>query len=540
MLRTSAAVLAIAAAGCASVDQKQLDAQLPAAPGKWTAADEIGATPVSDWLAPFADVTLYALVDEAMAKNNTLKTAAANLRASRALARIERADLLPQLNAQPSASRNAIVTDPSIAAQSGGGGGSNVSGLGAKELERQFGVDGDGDGRLDGLDLFVGPSSGGVPGQDGIAESPLPNRRIYINNFSLSAQLTWEIDIWGRLTDETRGAYRDAKASLADYDQTRLNVAGAVARGWFALIEARQQRELADRDVDARRRNLTATERRYQAGVASSLDVRLARSALGSSEANLAFRQQAEKETARQLETLLGRYPGAELEATPQLPALGPLQGAGAPGDILERRPDLVAAEARMEAAGLRSRAAKKAILPRLTLSSNISTSGPDLSDVMDPERLAGNIAAGLFAPLFQGGRIRANASRADAAAEAALSTYAQTALDAWRAAENAIYAESALAAREAALKIAYEEAAEAEELTERRYQSGAASFFNLLDAQTRRIASEGQYIAARRERLTNRVDLYLAIGGDFSTAADAAAATSAAAAAIVPDTPTR
>ncbi|NWG71038.1 MAG: TolC family protein [Parvularculaceae bacterium] len=289
-----------------------------------------------------------------------------------------------------------------------------------------------------------------------------------------------------------------------------------MAQAWFGLIEARQQRELGERDTAARESNLRVTERRYERGVASSLDVRLSRSALGSSRANLALRQQAEKEAARRLEVLLGRYPAAELAAASSLPALTALAGAGAPGEILARRPDLRAAEARMEAAGLRARATRKQMLPRLTLSSQISTSGPDLADVIDPERLAGNIASGLFQPLFQGGRLLANSKRARALAEASLLNYAQTALNAYEEAENAISAETYLALREEALKLAYEEAAAAEELTERRYASGAATIFDLLNAQTRRISSESAFLSARQQRVSNRVLLYLAIGGDF------------------------
>jgi len=135
---------------------------------------------------------------------------------------------------------------------------------------------------------------------------------------------------------------------------------------------------------------------------------------------------------------------------------------------------------------------------------------------VLDPERLAGNIASGLFQPLFQGGRLIANSKRARAAAEASLLNYAQTALNAYEEAENAISAETFLALREEALKFAYEEAAAAEELTERRYASGAATIFDLLNAQTRRISAEASFISARQQRVSNRVLLYLAIGGDF------------------------
>jgi len=468
------AVLAALAASCASVDKSLLEAQLPTPPDAWTADPEASTPPMGDWVAAFNDTILRSLIDDALTNNNELLAAAASLDQARAGSRIALADLLPQLSASFNASRNAIVTSPTTAAQAGGTGGGS--------------------------------------------------ERLYINNYVLGGSASWEIDVWGRLTDETRAAYRDANAAYGDLAAAQLSLAGNVSQSWFSLIEARQQRELAERDVTARERNLRVTERRYERGVASSLDVRLSRSALASSQASLALRKRLEKEASRRLEVLLGRYPEAELEAAQSLPSLPALTGAGAPGEILARRPDLLAAEARMKAAGLRARAARKQFLPRLTLSAGINTSGPEIADLIDPDRLAGNIAGGLLQPLFQGGRILANSKRARAAAETALFNYAQTVLSAYEEAENALAAETLLAEQENALKVAFEEAAAAEELTERRYASGAATIFNLLDAQTRRISAESQYIQAQRERVSNRVQLYLAIGGDFLTEAKLAA----------------
>ena len=507
------AVIALLAASCASVDVDLLEAQLPDAPASWSASDEAPAAPVGDWVASFDDSMLRSLIDEALIRNNNFRAAVANLDQARASSKIARSALLPSLNASFNSSRNAIVTDPTTAATAGGSGGS-TSGLSAGELEDLFGVDTNGDGRLEGLDLDG----------DGIAEVDTPDRRFYINNYSLGAQIRWELDLWGRLTDETRAAYKDANAAYADLAAAHLSLSGRVSQAWFSLIEARQQRELAERDTQARESNLRVTERRYERGVASSLDVRLSRSALGSSQANLALRERLEQEASRALEVLLGRYPAAELEAAESLPVLPALAGAGAPSDLLARRPDLLASEARMNASGLRARAVRKQMLPQITLTSQINTSGPVIADLIDPERLAGNLVGGLLQPIFQGGRLRANSKRARAAAQTAVFNYAQTVLMAYQEAENALAAEELLASREDALRMAYEEAAAAEELTERRYASGAATIFNLLDAQTRRISSESQYIQAQQQRVSNRVQLYLAIGGDFMTEATLAA----------------
>ncbi|MEM6414117.1 MAG: TolC family protein [Pseudomonadota bacterium] len=509
----------IAASGCQTVDREKLSAAIPDVPKEWSDPTISTIPPTGDWIGTFGDERLRKLIDEAMLANNDILTAVSNLDAAYATAKILRADQLPSLNVGSNSSRNAIVIDPAIAAQSGGAG--SLGDVRAQDLEDQFGIDVDGDGELDGLDLVtIDPETGErTLGSDGLLDSPIPNRRIWINNFTTFAQAQWEADLWQRLRDETKASKQDAEATLADFEAARLSLASAVAQGWFNLIEARQQRELSERDVTARERNLRVTERRYDRGVASSLDVRLARSALGTSRAGAALQQRLEKEAGRRLEVLLGRYPAAELKAASSLPVLSRLTSAGAPGDILARRPDLAAAEARMEAAGLRARAARKAMLPRLTLTAQLTTSGPRIEDVIDPERLAGNAAAGILAPVYQGGRLRATAKRARAQASASLYDYAQTALQAFEEAENAIAAENYLAIREEASKLAFEEAAEAERITERRYAMGTATIFDLLDAQTRRISSERTYIQSQRERVSNRVALYVAIGGDFLAA---------------------
>ena len=524
------ATLTLSLVGCVSVDQEILDREVPEPPDAWTAGiqieqdrnaiqdfsdpenvrsiiESLGEIPTGDWIGSFNDGNLRDLVSEAMTHNNNLQAAIANLAAARSNVKVARSALFPSLNTSANAGRIAAVANPLAAAQAGNTA-NPLAGLRANDLEDQFGVDADQDGALDGLDLD----------QDGIAETPLPNRRIYINNYQLQAQINWELDVWGRVRDETNASFNDANASLSDLEGARLSVAASVAQGWFGLIEARQQRELAERTVSARESNLRITERRYQRGVASSLDVRLSRSQLASDKAALLQRRQLEKEASRRLEVLLGRYPGAELEAAKSLPQLPSLEGVGAPADLLVRRPDVIAAEARMEAAGLRARAARKQMLPALTISAQVNTSGPDLADVIDPERIAGNLFSGIAQPIFQGGRLRANEKRARAQAEAAIYSYADTVLGAYEEAENALTAELITASREEALKLAFHEARAAEELTERRYNSGAATIFNLLDAQTRRIVAESQYINVTNQRVQNRVQLYLAIGGNFLT----------------------
>ncbi|MCW5724149.1 MAG: efflux transporter outer membrane subunit [Maricaulaceae bacterium] len=343
------------------------------------------------------------------------------------------------------------------------------------------------------------------------------------NEFGIGLSTSWEADVWGRVSDRARAGALDAEAAASDFRGAQLSIAGQVAKAWFALTEARLQAELAERELDTRARSLQLVQRRYEGGLARSSDVRTARSALASSEASLAARRRALAAAARGLETLLGRYPSGALASASSLPDMASLQGLGAPGDLLARRPDLIAAERRLQSAGLRADDARKALLPRLTLTGAGGMGGADLEDIFDTDSLLTRLTAGLTAPIFRGGALRAERDRTAAVAREQLAAYVNRALTAWREAEDAIYADGALAARADALSHAYEEAAAAETLVERQYAQGLATIFELLDAQTRRINAESLLIGARRERAANRVDLYLAIAGDFRTPPTAA-----------------
>lgn len=356
----------------------------------------------------------------------------------------------------------------------------------------------------------------------------LGNTRTEVNNgpstdsYSLGLSSSWEVDLWGRVRNSANAASLDAEAAAQDLRGSQLSIAGLVAKAWLDLIEARQQTELAQRDLETFQLTLSITERRFTRGLVRSSDVRTARSALASSEAALASRRRAEAASARSLETLLGRYPSARIERGESFPTISELSGIGSPQDMLSRRPDVLAAERRLEAAGLRVDAARAALYPSLSLSASTGTSGADLDEVFDFDRLVSSLTSSLTAPIFRGGQLRAQRDQAIATAELQVAAYVQTVLAAWQETENAIYADNILAARVDSLGRAFEEAAEAEDLVTQQYARGVATIFDLLNAYSRRISAESQYISARRARAANRVDLYLAIAGDFSAAASA------------------
>ena len=336
-------------------------------------------------------------------------------------------------------------------------------------------------------------------------------------SWSLGADVSWQADVWGRLSNQARAGALSAEAAQADFYGARLSIAGAVAQSWFAVIEARQQTALARRDVTAREDQLEIVDRRFRRGVARSSDVRTARSALATSRATLASRERAEAAARRALEALLGRYPGAAIEAAETLPEIGPTPALVSPGVLLERRPDVAAAELRLAAAGFSAEAARKALYPRLNLSGGISSAASDPGDLFDTDALIETVTASVLAPIFRGGALRAERDRARAEARRQAARYVSTVLAAWRETEDAVFSEDVLATRLEQLSTAREEAQAALELVERQYASGVATIFELIDAQTRLISAESQLIAARRERADNRVSLHLALAGDFA-----------------------
>lgn len=427
----------------------------PDAPEQWATKGVTGELPSGDWLAQFGDDKMQDLVAEALKANPSLAARAAIMRASRAQARIEGANLKPQVSASASA-----------------GGVSNAFQIGGSTTRN------------------TDPSYG------------------------LGLNASWEIDLWDRLGTGVKAAEADAFASELDLLGAQLSITSQTAISWIQLNEALAQESVAVKTFEARQRVKNLTDRRFQNGLSTALDVRTARSAVAGAKAAIAARRQFSKEATRRLEILLRRYPAAELEAPAELPSLTPIQPVSSPVMLLARRPDIAAAEARIVSAGLRAEQARLAMRPSLSLSGSLTNSNDTLGDVLDPELIAARLIANIAQPLLDGGRRDAQRDAAIAQAESAVANYASTALTAWREVEDALAADILLAQQEEAQTHALEEAEFAESLAERQYASGLVSIFNLIDAQTRRLNAESQLISVRANRATNRVRYHLALGG--------------------------
>ena len=345
--------------------------------------------------------------------------------------------------------------------------------------------------------------------------------RVKYSQLSLNA--SWEIDLWSRLANLHQATTEDYEAELADYRGARLSLAANTARAWCNLIAAIQQVELARQTRDSFQRNYRITERNYKAGdpTSSSLDVNFGRNQVASAERALISRELARDEAKRSLELLLGRYPATSIEGREELPTLGRAVPAGLPSELLMRRPDLAAAAADVRASAERASAASKGLLPSINLSAGGSTTTPSLELldlIRDPTAIAWNVAASITAPIYRGDAIRAQARQALALNDAAIATFSGIALRAFREVESALATEHSLAAQERFLETELQQANLAETQAYRDYSQGIVGILSVLEAQRRASNARSSMISLRNGRIQNRIDLHLALGGDFET----------------------
>jgi NodT family efflux transporter outer membrane factor (OMF) lipoprotein len=437
-----------------------------ATPTQWT-VEEPAVEPVeadtSRWWIYFGNEQINQLVDEALAHNFDLMAAAARVDAAAAVAKAAGADLYPNANLRFDASRR-----------------------------RQ---------NLIGIPI---PGSGGV----------ITTRS---TSLGVSLDIAWELDLWGRIRSGQSATLADLQATWAELAGARLSIAAQVVKAWFAVVESRLQLELAEETVDSYRLSADQVRRRYEEGVRTSLDLRLALSSLYAAEALLEFRKQQLDITKRQLEILLGRYPGADLTADSDLPTIDTEVPAGLPSELLIRRPDLLAAERRYAAAEKRVSKARRAFFPRLSLTGTGGTLSEQLGDLVDGDFGVWSIAANLTQPIFQGGRLRANLAQSEAASDQALAQYAVSLLVAFGEVESSLFAEQTLANQEVHTANAAEQSEAARQLAERQYNAGLVDYITVLETQRRSLNSQSELISVSRQRLDARVNLHVALGGAFS-----------------------
>ncbi len=452
-----AGAAAISLSACANITSREeageaARASLPDVPRVWATAQETVGDVQVGWISTFQDETLTALVREAQANNKNILAAAANVERSWALAKQAGAALQPSVN---------LV-----------GGGSQSGG-----------VTGAGAGR------------GGA---------------------NLGLQVDWELDVWGRIRSGKQAAAASAESAEADYRYAQHSLAAAVSRAYFVAIEAGLQADVARKTFET----LTETTRivtvQEENGLATAQDLALAKSDLANADATLTQAEGAQRDALRALEVLLGRYPAADLKVRTALPATPPPPPAGVPSEILERRPDIVAAERQVAAAFNSLDQAKAAKMPAISLTSSIGGSSNQLSNLLDPANVAWTVGGNLLAPIFDGGARQAQVEISTAEQEQALAAYGQAALDAFNEVETNLDQSTVLREREQSLDAAANEAGEALRIAQLRFNEGESDLLDVLTIQQRVFSTQSALVNVQRARLEQRVNLNLALGGDW------------------------
>jgi outer membrane protein, multidrug efflux system len=327
----------------------------------------------------------------------------------------------------------------------------------------------------------------------------------------------WEIDLWGRIRYGQRAASGQLASTQADFAYARQSLAALAARSWFVAAESASQGRVARDMLAAAERLAELTRVRLRVGNANEQDVALADASVQTYRDSLRQLELAREQSLRSLELLAGRYPAATLAAAETLPALPAAAPTGIPSELLERRPDIVAAERRVAAAFDRTEEARAARLPRISLSAGISSIFSSLFVLQDRDNPTASIGATLFAPLFTGGALQGQVEVRTAEQKQAVAEYAATGLKAFNEVESALANEAALGDRYAALERLVTENERALKYSEIQYRIGKTDQSAVFNAQLRLYASRAQLVRMQAERLAQRVALHLALGGNFA-----------------------
>jgi len=451
-------------------------------PGEWSSPHRSGAV-LPNWISTFHDPELTALVADAIERNPDLKAAAARVEASRAAVRIAAASLYPRIA---------------------------MKGLGERQGQE---ISGD-------LGRSINPPDFGPPGTEnpggaGLDTSMDESSQRWV--YGLAAGAAWEADVWGRIRAKKAAALAESGALEADYEFARQSLAAAVARAYFSTIEAAQQEANAEETLNIYQEYTKLTDVQKQQGHASDFDVAQIKSRTASAQDALYVAQQARAQTIRAIEVVTSHYPAGRFEVRRSFPAQPRSVPAGLPAQLLERRPDLIASERRFAAAFHRVHEARTARLPRIVLSATGGLGTADLDGVGSLDAVLWSLAAGVTQPIFFGGELKAAQDLRTAEQKAAAASYVGTALRAFEDVEDALSNDYYLRKREGALSEAVSSSSESVNLAGKQLEQGQIDMFTILRLGGENLAAKIQLTQVRASRLRERVNLYLALGGDFA-----------------------
>jgi multidrug efflux system outer membrane protein len=433
---------------------------------RWAPARQAEQQPRGQWWLAFQDPRLAELVDEATKNNASLAVAAARVKQARAIAGIAQADRMPQVGL----------------------------GVGAQRAR---------------------PSAleAGLP--QGSAVAPQ-------TSYSASLSASYEVDLFGRVGSSIEAARQDAGASEASYRSVLLSLQADMAQQWFGLRALDAELVTVDDAVRLREESVRVNQRRFDLGDIGEFDLSRAKTELSATRAEAIGLQRQRTNTEHALAVLLGR-PAARFTATTSplpegvaLPAIPP----GLPSTLLERRPDIAAAQRTMEAANARIGVARAAMFPALNINAAGGGVGGTMADVFTWSSRSWVLGALLALPIVDGGRNKANVTRSEAALEESVAAYRQSVLVAFAEVEDNLAGVRILAEQGAQVDDAVRSARRSAELARKLYDAGRSSYLDLLDAQRNLAAVERSAVQLRGNQALTRVALIRALGGGWDAPA--------------------
>ncbi|MFK3888584.1 efflux transporter outer membrane subunit [Sphingomonas sp. NPDC079357] len=491
MLRRFATLTAtVALAGCSLAPTYVRPA--PPVPTSWPVGDAYlrqseAALPSVTYRDIFRDARLQALIDQALVNNRDLRVAVANIEATRAQYRIQRADLFPQLNATGAYSyrqnsRSGVNTGVNTGGTGTGGTGTGGTGTG---------------GTGTGTTTVVSGANSTFQAQLGVT--------------------AFEIDLFGRVRSLTGAALSRYFAQEAAARATRLTLIGDIASAWLNYAADKSLLTVAEQTAVAARASVRLTDARRQGGVSPRTDVRQAEQILATAEADLAEQRTLLAQDVNALQLLVG----APIDAA-QLPAgieqaaqtIGELP-AGIDSGVLLRRPDVVQAEYSLRAFNAEIGAARAALFPRISLTGLVGFASTALRTLFSGDAFNWSVAPNASYPIFRAGAGRATVDYSVAQRDAALANYELTIQSAFREVSDALARRGTITDQLAANQRFYTAAVDTLNLTNARYRGGIDTYLTSLDAQRQLYSAQRTLVQTQLVRATNLVTLYRTLGGD-------------------------
>lgn len=466
MRRSAAGILALALAACAvGPDYQRPEAAVSAAYKEavgWKVAEPRDEASRGNWWEIFGDPQLSALMESIDISNQNVLLAEARFRQAQALAAQSRAALFPTLDANASMTRSGSPTGA------------------------------------------VGGTTAGRVSH---------NRAVALNSF-------WEIDLWGRLRRALESSAANAQASAADLAAARLSAQVELASSYFQLRVLDAQKRLLDDTVTAFDKSLELTRNRYAAGVAAKVDVVQAETQLKSTLAQSIDTGVQRAQLEHAIAILVGKLPSEFAIAPVPLAVTMPRVPLGLPSELLERRPDVAAAERRAAAANAQIGVAKAAYFPSLMLSASGGFSSANAADLFTAPSRFWSIGPALAQSIFDAGLRRAQTEQAIAAYDATVAQYRQAVLAGFQEVEDNLAALRILEEEAKVQDEAVRAARESVVLTTNQYKAGTVSYINVVAVQTTQLNNERAAVGILGRRLIAAATLVKALGGGWDAAA--------------------